>query len=371
MHSLGDVWHLGSEDLESLPGSLLCRIWRIWSLWGPWGPTVSLAALFLPIFMLSLGDVWHLGSEDLESLQVLGPCYLSAFLRAVSGALGGPQCHLLQGSGVSAGSGSLLCRIWRVWSLWGPVSLAALFLPIFMHSLGDVWHLGSEDLESLQVLGPCYLYAFLRWRLASWLWGSGVSVWVPALQDLLCRIWSLWGPVSLAALFLPIFMHSFGDVWHLGSEDLESLQVLGPCYLSAFLRSVSGALGGPQCHLLQGSGVSAGSGSLLCRIWRIWSLWGPVSLAALFLPIFMHSLGQSLGPLGVHSVTCCKDLGSLQVLGPCSAGSGGSGVSGAQCHLLHSFFLSLYAFLRWRLASWLWGSGVSAASGSLLSLCIP
>ena len=28
----------------------------------------------------------------------------------------------------------------------------------------------------------------------------------------------------------------------------------------------------------------------------------------------MHSLGQSLGPLGVHSVTCCKDLGSLQVL---------------------------------------------------------
>ena len=187
-----------------------------------------------------------------------------------------------------------------------------------MHSLGDVWHLGSEDLESLS--------GFLLCR-----------IW---------RIWSLWGPVSLAALFLPIFMHSFGDVWHLGSEDLESLQVLGPCYLSAFLRSVSGALGGPQCHLLQGSGVSAGSGSLLCRIWRIWSLWGPVSLAALFLPIFMHSLGQSLGPLGVHSVTCCKDLGSLQVLGPCSAGSGGSGVSGAQCHLLHSFFLSLYAFLR-------------------------
>ena len=189
-----------------------------------------------------------------------------------------------------------------------------------MHSLGDVWHLGSEDLESLPGSLLCRI----------WIW----------------RIWSLWGPVSLAALFLPIFMHSFGDVWHLGSEDLESLQVLGPCYLSAFLRSVSGALGGPQCHLLQGSGVSAGSGSLLCRIWRIWSLWGPVSLAALFLPIFMHSLGQSLGPLGVHSVTCCKDLGSLQVLGPCSAGSGGSGVSGAQCHLLHSFFLSLYAFLR-------------------------
>ena len=162
MHSLGDVWHLGSEDLESLPGSLLCRIWRIWSLSGA---TVSLAALFLPIFMLSLGDVWHLGSEDLESLQVLGPCYLSAFLRI---SLWGPW-----GSTVSLaariwglcsvlGLQVLLCRIWRIWSLWGPVSLAALFLPIFMHSLGDVWHLGSEDLESLQVLGPCYLYAFLR-----------------------------------------------------------------------------------------------------------------------------------------------------------------------------------------------------------------
>ena len=105
MHSLGDVWHLGSEDLESLPGSLLCRIWRIWSLWGPWEPTVSLAALFLPIFLLSLGDVWHLGSEDLESLQVLGPCYLSAFLRAVSG---GPW-----GSTVA-----LAARIWGLCRFW-------------------------------------------------------------------------------------------------------------------------------------------------------------------------------------------------------------------------------------------------------------
>ena len=96
-------------------GILALRIWSLCRFWVP------------AIFMHSLGDVWHLGSEDLESL-----------------------------------SGSLLCRIWRIWSLWGPVSLAALFLPIFMHSFGDVWHLGSEDLESLQVLGPCYLYAFLR-----------------------------------------------------------------------------------------------------------------------------------------------------------------------------------------------------------------
>ena len=59
-------------------------------------------------------------------------------------------------------AGSALQDLEDLWSLWGPVSLAALFLPIFMHSFGDVWHLGSEDLESLQVLGPCYLYAFLR-----------------------------------------------------------------------------------------------------------------------------------------------------------------------------------------------------------------
>ena len=203
-----------------------------------------------------------------------------------------------------------------------------------MHSLGDVWHLGSEDLESLSGSLLC-------------------RIW---------RIWSLWGPVgtlsslyavtSLAALFLPIFMPSFGDVWHLGSEDLESLQVLGP---AIFLHSLGQSLGPLGVHsvtcckdlgslqvLGPCSAGSGGSGSLGPSLEDLESL----SLAALFLPIFMHSLGQSLGPLGVHSVTCCKDLGSLQVLGPCSAGSGGSGVSGAQCHLLHSFFLSLYAFLR-------------------------
>ena len=156
MHSLGDVWHLGSEDLESLPGSLLCRICSAGSggslqSLGPLGVhSVTCCTLSedLPIFMHSLGDVWHLGSEDLESLQVLGPCSAGSRGSAVSGALGGPQCHLLHS-----------------FFPWGStVSLAALFLPLFMHSLGDVWHLGSEDLESLQVLGPCsaYLYGFLR-----------------------------------------------------------------------------------------------------------------------------------------------------------------------------------------------------------------
>ena len=99
---------------------------------------------------------------------------------------------------------------------------------------------GPQDLEDLESLGPSvtcctlssYLYAFLRWRLASWLWGSGVSAWVPALQDL---------------------------------EDLESLGPLGAhsltrctlsSYLSAFLRW-------RLASWLWRSGVSAGSGSLL------------------------------------------------------------------------------------------------------------
>ena len=151
----------------------------------------------------------------------------------------------------------------RIWSLClGSVSgdlesLAALFLPIFMHSLGDVWHLGSEDLECRFWVPAIFLHSLGQsLGLVHRIWGL-CRFWVPALQDL---------------------------------EDLESLGPSVTCctlssYLYAFLRAVSGALGGPQCHLLQGSGVSAGSGSLLCRIWRIWSLWGPVSLAALFLPI--------------------------------------------------------------------------------------
>ena len=231
-------------------------------------------------------------------------------MSAVSGALGGPQQDLedLQSLG-PLGVHSVTC---------------CTLSPIFMHSLGDVWHLGSEDLESLQLLGPSlqdlqdlqslgplgvhsvicctlssYLYAFLRWRLASWLWGSGVSAASGSLsarsggsalsgalggpQQDLEDLQSL-GPLGVHSVtcctLSPIFMHSLGDVWHLGSEDLESLQLLGPSLQD------------------------------------------------------LQDL-QSLGPLGVHSVICCT---------------------------LSSY---LYAFLRWRLASWLWGSGVSAASGCL------
>ena len=170
-----------------------------------------------------------------------------------------------------------------------------------MHSLGDVWHPGSgvpcfggfaafaafggsqshflpcfEVLQLLQPLGAHsltffpiylpYLNAFLRWRLASWLWGS--------LFRRFCSFCSLWGlTVSLSSLYIfPIFMHSLGDVWHPGSGV--------PCFggFAAFA-----AFGGSQSHFLP-----------------------------YIFPIFMHSLGDVWHPY-------------------------------------------LNAFLRWRLASWLWG----------------
>ena len=55
-----------------------------------------------------------------------------------------------------------------------------------------------------------YLNAFLRWRLASWLWGS-----------LFRRIWGVSQPLGAHSLtfflIFPILMHSLGDVWHPGS----------------------------------------------------------------------------------------------------------------------------------------------------------
>ena len=120
--------------------------------------------------------------------------------------------------------GSLFRRFCSFCSLWGlTVSLSSLYIfPIFMHSLGDVWHPGSgvpcfggfaafaafagltEVLQVSQVLHS-YLHAFLRWRLASWLWGS-----------LFCSFCSLWGlTVSLSSLYLP-YLHAFLR-WRLAS----------------------------------------------------------------------------------------------------------------------------------------------------------
>ena len=186
-------WRLASW----LWGSLFRRFCSFCSLWGL---TVSLSSLYIfPIFMHSLGDVWHPGSGV--------PCF-GGF--AAFAAFGGSQSHFLP----------------------------YIFL-IFMHSLGDVWH-------------P-YLNAFLRWRLASWLWGSlfrrfcsfcslwGLTVSLSSLFRRFCSFCSLWGlTVSLSSLYIfPIFMHSLGDVWHPGSGV--------PCFggFAAFA-----AFGGSQSHFL-------------------------------------------------------------------------------------------------------------------------
>ena len=186
-------WRLASW----LWGSLFRRFCSFCSLWGL---TVSLSSLYIfPIFMHSLGDVWHPGSGV--------PCF-GGF--AAFAAFGGSQSHFLP-----------------------------YIFPIFMHSLGDVWH-------------P-YLNAFLRWRLASWLWGSlfrrfcsfcslwGLTVSLSSLFRRFCSFCSLWGlTVSLSSLYIfPIFMHSLGDVWHPGSGV--------PCFggFAAFA-----AFGGSQSHFL-------------------------------------------------------------------------------------------------------------------------
>ena len=177
MHSLGDVWHPGS---------------------GP--PCFGGFAAFAAFGgSHSLGDVWHPGSGV--------PCF-GGF--AAFAAFGGSQSHFLP-----------------------------YIFPIFMHSLGDVWH-------------P-YLNAFLRWRLASWLWGSlfrrfcsfcslwGLTVSLSSLFRRFCSFCSLWRlTVALSSLYIfPIFMHSLGDVWHPGSGV--------PCFggFAAFA-----AFGGSQSHFL-------------------------------------------------------------------------------------------------------------------------
>ena len=156
------------------------------------------------------------------------------------------------------------------------------FFPILMHSLGDVWHPGSgvpcfAGFGGFAAFGGWqshflpYLNAFLRWRLASWLWGS-----------LFRRFWrfrSLWGlTVSLSSLFFPILMHSLGDVWHPGSGV--------PCFAGF---GGFAAFGGSQSHFLPYLNAflrwrlaSWLWGSLFRRFWRIRSLWGlTVSLSSL------------------------------------------------------------------------------------------
>ena len=123
--------------------------------------------------------------------------------------------------------------------------------------------LGAHSLTFFPIYLP-YLHAFLRWRLASWLWGS--------LFRRFCSFCSLWGlTVSLSSLYIfPIFMHSLGDVWHPGSGV--------PCFggFAAFA-----AFGGSQSHFLP---------------YRV-----TFGILALGFPV--SEVLQLLQPLGAHSLT--------------------------------------------------------------------
>ena len=129
MHSLGDVWHPGS-GVPCVGG---------FASFAAFGGSQS---HFLPYHNAFLiGDVWHPGSGV--------PC-LGGFGSFAN--FGGSQSHslpyldaFLRWRLASWLRGSLFRRFWRFCSLWGlTVSLASIFFPILMHSLG----------------------------LASWLWGS-------------------------------------------------------------------------------------------------------------------------------------------------------------------------------------------------------
>ena len=179
MHSLGDVWH---------PGPGVPCFGGFGGFCSLWGLTVSLSSLFFPIFMHSLGDVWHPGPGV--------PCF---------GGFGG------------------FCSLWGL-----TVSLSSLFLqPLEAHSL------------TFFPILP-YLNAFLRWRLASWPWGS-----------LFRRFWRVLQPLGAHSLtFFPIlpYLNAFLR-WRLASWPwgFPVSEVFG-----GFLQP----LGGSQSHFLPYSSLS-------------------------------------------------------------------------------------------------------------------
>ena len=206
--------------------------------------------------------------------------------------------------------------------------------------------LGAHSLTFFPIYLP-YLHAFLRWRLASWLWGS--------LFRRFCSFCSLWGlTVSLSSLYIfPIFMHSLGDVWHPGSGV--------PCF-AAFA-----AFGGSQSHFLPyifpifmhslGDVWHPGSGVPCFGGFAAFAAFGGSQshfLPSIF-PIFMHSLGDVWHP--GSGVPCFGGFAAFAAF------------AGSQSHFLPYIFPTIFmhslgevwhpylnAFLRWRLASWLWGS---------------
>ena len=128
--------------------------------------------------------------------------------------------------------------------------------------VSQVWEpLGAHSLTFFPILP--YLNAFLRWRFASWPWGSlfrrfcrfcslgGLTVslfpWGSLFRKF-CRFCNLWGLAfggSQSSLFFPILMHSLGDVWHPGPGV--------PCF-GGFANFA--AFGGSQSHFLPYSSLS-------------------------------------------------------------------------------------------------------------------
>ena len=173
------------------------------------------------------------GAREAGILRIEGvPCFVPILMHSL-----GDVWH--PGSGVPCFGG--FCSLWGL-----TVSLSSLFFPIFlMHSLGDVWHPGSGV--------PCFGGFCSLWGLTV----SLSSLFFPILMHSLGDVWhpgsgvpcfggfcSLWGlTVSLSSLFFPIFlMHSLGDVWHPGSGV--------PCFAGF------AAFGGSQSHFLPYSSLS-------------------------------------------------------------------------------------------------------------------
>ena len=175
----------------------------------------------------------------------------------------------------------------------------------------------SEDLGGFAAFGGSqshflpylpYLNAFLRWRLASWLWGSLFRKILGVSQPL--------GAHSLTFfLIFPILMHSLGDVWHPGSGV--------PCFggfggfrsLWGLTVSLSSLLIFPiLMHSLgdvwlSGSGVPCLGGFRGFR--SLWRLTGSLSSLLIF-PILMHSLGDVW--LSGSGVPCFGRFGGFRSL---------------------------------------------------------
>ena len=196
---------------------------------------------------------------------------------------------------------------WRLASwLWGSLfrRIWGVSQPLGAHSFAAFGGSQSHFLPYLP-----YLNAFLRWRLASWRWGS-----------LFRRIWGVSQPLGAHSLtfflIFPILMHSLGDVWHPGSgvpcfggfKGFRSLWGLTVSLSSLFLPYL------PYLNaVLRWRLASWLWGSLFRRIWGVSQPLGAHSLTFfLIFPILMHSLGDVWYPSS--GVPCFGGFGGFRSL---------------------------------------------------------